>query len=87
MGQVKFVVIYKCLLLQIAREILWLLVINVHERTSHSQDRTNFESMSTVFVICTHVTTLHVSNEYPLLFSQSEAHSSVMYITNSIIEM
>lgn len=87
MGQVKFVVIYKCLLLQIAREILWLLVINVNERASHSQDRPDFESMSTVFVVCTHITTLHVLNEYPLLFSQSEVHSSFMYTTNSIIEM
>ena len=66
---------------------MWLLVHNVHERTSHSQDRPNFESMSTVFVVCTHVTTLHVLNEYPLLFSQSEVRSSVMYTTNSIIEM
>ena len=66
---------------------MWLLVHNVHERTSHSQDRPNFESMSTVFVVCTHVTNLHVSNEYPLLFSQSEVRSSVMYTTNSIIEM
>ena len=66
---------------------MWLLVNNVHERTSHSQDRPNFESMSTVFVVCTHVTTLLVLNEYPLLFSRSEVHSSFMYTTNSIIEM
>ena len=66
---------------------MWLLVNNVHERTSHSQDRPNFESMCTVFVVCTRVTTLHVLNEYPLLSSQSEVRSSVMYITNSIIEM
>ena len=77
-GQVKFVVIYKCLLLQVAREIMWLLVINVHERTSQSRERRNFESMCTLFVVCTHVTTLHVSNEYPLLFSQSEVHSFFM---------
>ena len=49
--------IYKCLLWQIA--FMLLLVNNVHEKTSQSQDRQNFESVCVLFVICTRVTTLH----------------------------
>ena len=47
--------ICKCSLHQIAREIMLLLVNNVHKK-HQSQDRRNFESERVLFVICTRVT-------------------------------
>ena len=44
--------IYKCFLHQIAREIMLVLVENLHQKNiAESQDRQNFESVHVLFVI------------------------------------
>ena len=60
-GQEQFLVskMNECLLHQIAREIVSLLVNNVHKKNiAESQDRRNFESVRALFVICSLVTAL-----------------------------
>ena len=58
-----------------------LLVNNVHVKTlQKSQDRLNFESMCTLFVMCTGLITLHLYYmKNALIFSQSEVQNFFMY--------
>ena len=62
------------------REIMLLLVNNLHEkRVSKSQNGQNVVAR-TLFVICTRVKTLHSCYmKIALVFSQSEAHHFFMY--------
>ena len=62
------------------REIMLLLVNNLHEkRISKSQNGQNFVARA-LFVICTRVTTLHSCYmKIALVSSQSEVHHFFMY--------
>ena len=71
-GQVQLIVFEKfskSLLLQIAREIMSLLIMYMKKHQSH--DSQNFESIHVLFVICT-------------LVSQSESYNFFMYILTII---
>ena len=80
--------IYKCLLHQITREIILLLVDNVHEKTS--QKVKTDEILKAVrfdlhyFALVLHENAL-VLHENALVFSQSEARDFFMYIITTKI--
>ena len=63
-GGVQFVVFEKFAnahLQQIAREIMLLLVNNLHEKSiTGSHDKQKFDIGCMLFVICTHITTFHL---------------------------
>ena len=63
-GGVQLVVFEKSTnahLQQIAREIMLLLVNNLHEKSiTGSHDKQKFDIGCMLFVICTHITTLHL---------------------------
>ena len=60
--------IYKCVLYQIAWEIMLSLVNNIHEKTSKRvKTDVTFDSADMLFVICNRVTTLHSCYNFALL--------------------
>ena len=71
----------------IVLKTMLILVINLHEKsTTKTQDRQNFDSVHMLFVICSHVTTLHLCyRKNALVFSQSEVHKFLMSITTNML--
>ena len=60
--------IYKCVLYQIAWEIMLSLVNNIHEKTSKRvKTDVTFNSADMLFVICTHVITLQSCYNFALV--------------------
>ena len=55
-----------------------LLVNNVHEKTTESQSRRNFESVRALFVICTRVIILHL--RYMRMHSFSANQKRVIFL-------
>ena len=66
---------------------------NVHRKNiAEGQDIRNFKSVREIFVFCPRFTTMHlrydlavVLHENVLVFNQSEARNSFMYIINKVI--
>ena len=72
---------FRCLLHQIAREITLLLDNNLHETNIiERQDRRNFENVRTIYNFYSCYNLVLVLHENVLVFSQSEAYNSSMYI-------
>ena len=73
---------------QIAREIMLLLLNNLHEKSiTKRQDRQSFDSANVLFVICTSVATLHSLHEKCTRFSQSEARNFFLCVTTQDIQL
>ena len=83
---VVFEEIMSAYLHHIALEIMLLLIDNLHEKSiKESQDRQNVDRAHSLFVICTHVTILHLCYmKNTLFFGQSKASNSFMYIIGTL---
>ena len=70
----------------IALEIMLPLINNLHEKSiKESQDRHNVDREHALFVICTHVTILHLCYmKNTLFFGKSNASNSFMYIIGTL---